>query len=463
MENRLNQNFHTLSLLKFTFPTTMMLLFMSMYQMVDGVFVSNFVGEYALSALNIVYPIPSIIIAISIMLSTGGSAIIAKNMGEKRGQEAKENFSLILLAGLVFSVVFLVVGTVWLEQIIYLLGATQDLYAYCYDYLLILVLATPLAVFQMLFQTFFVTAGRPNLGLVTTIVGGCVNVVFDYLFVAVGHMGVRGAAVATAMGYAVPAVVGLVYFTVCRRGTLYVVKPVLRGRVLLNSCTNGASEMVNNAAVSITTFLFNILMLRYAGEEGVAAITVVLYAQFLMTSIFIGFSSGVAPIISYNYGKQNYPLLQRVFRISVGVIVVSSVLVFLLSELLSTWVVGVFAPPGSAVFDLAQAGFYIFSISFLFTGTNIFASALFTAFSDGKVSAILSFLRTFVFLIACLFVLPGILELDGIWLAVPVAEGMALLVSLYYLLTRRSVYHYMASPSGNFPGEFPRTPTGECE
>lgn len=463
MENRLNQNFHTLSLLKFTFPTTMMLLFMSLYQMVDGVFVANFVGEYALSALNIVYPIPSIIIAISIMLATGGSAIIAKNMGEKRNREAKENFSLILLAGLVFSVLFLVVGTACLEQIIYLLGATEDLYAYCHDYLLILVLATPLAVFQMLFQTFFVTAGRPTLGLVTTVVGGCVNVVFDYLFVAVGHMGVRGAAVATAMGYAVPAVVGLVYFTCFRHGTLYVVRPVLRGRVLLHSCTNGASEMVNNVAVSITTFLFNILMLRYAGEAGVAAITVVLYAQFLMTSVFMGFSSGVAPIVSYNYGKQNRLLLQRVFRISVRVVVVTSVLVFVLSELLSTWVVRVFAPSGSAVYDLAQAGFHIFSISFLFTGVNIFASALFTAFSDGKVSAILSFLRTFVFLTACLFVLPALMELDGIWLAVPVAEGLALLVSLYYLATRRSVYGYVDSKPGKCSGGLPPTPTGQCD
>lgn len=391
MENRLNQNFHTLSLLKFTFPTTMMLLFLSLYQMVDGVFVANFVGEYALSALNIVYPIPSIIIAISIML------------------------------------------------------------------------ATPLAVFQMLFQTFFVTAGRPTLGLVTTVIGGCVNVVLDYLFVAVGNMGVQGAALATALGYAVPAVVGLVYFTLYRRGTLYVVRPVLRGKVLLSSCTNGASEMVNNVAVSITTFLFNILMLHYAGEAGVAAITVVLYAQFLMTSVFMGFSSGVAPVVSCNYGKQNHALLQRVFQISTRVVVVASVLVFVVSELLSSWVVRVFAPPGSEVFDLAQAGFHIFSISFLFTGMNIFASALFTAFSDGKVSAILSFLRTFVFLTACLFVLPTMLELDGIWLAVPVAEGLALLVSLYYLVSRCSVYHYVDSREGNFPGGCSPHTMEKCE
>ena len=265
MTNQLSQKITTGSLIKFALPTTIMLIFMSLYQMVDGVFVANFVGSNALSALNIVYPVPSIIVAVSIMLATGGSAIIAKNMGEQKDQEAKENFSLILLVGFLFGMAFLVLGALFIEQLIMLLGATPSLYDYCYDYLLILILAAPLAVFQMLFQTFFVTAGKPNLGLATTVIGGCVNIVFDYIFIAIFHMGVTGAAVATAMGYAVPALVGLLYFTFNRKGTLYIVKPVFRKKVLLYSCTNGSSEMVNNIAVSVTTFLFNILMLQYAG------------------------------------------------------------------------------------------------------------------------------------------------------------------------------------------------------
>lgn len=442
MDNRLAQDFNAYRLIKFTLPSTIMLVFMSLYQMVDGVFVSNIVGENALSALNIVYPIPSIIIAVSIMLSTGGSAIIAKNMGERKPQEAKENFSLIVLAGAIFAFAFQLFGLLFLGPLIRMLGATEALYDYCYNYLGIFLLTCPLSVMQMLFQNFFVTAGKPHWGLIWTIVGGCVNVLFDYVFVAVMGLGVSGAAIATAMGYAIPAIVGLLYFSLNRKGTLYFVRPKFRGKVLLFTCANGSSEMVNNIAVAITTFLFNVLMLKYAGEAGVAAITVVLYAQFLMTSVFMGFSSGVAPVISFNFGKQNHPQLKKVFKICLWVIGVVSLLVFALAELGSSLIIRVFAGPETDVFALAKHGFTLFSLSFLVTGVNIFASAMFTAFSDGLVSAIISFLRTFVFLLFCLLVLPLALGLDGIWLAVPVAEGLAVAVSIYYLVRRRKRYCY---------------------
>lgn len=339
-------------------------------------------------------------------------------------------------------IVFLILGLLFLEPLIYMLGATEKLYQYCYDYLLILVLTAPLAVFQMLFQIFFVTAGKPHLGLIMTIVGGCVNIVFDYIFIKICGWGVTGAAVATAMGYAIPAIGGLLYFSANPKGSLYFVKPVFRKRVLFYTCTNGSSEMVNNIAASIITFLFNILMLKYAGENGVAAITVVLYAQFLMTSVFMGFSNGIAPIISYNYGKQNNAQLKNVFKISMRIILMISVVVFVLSEVFSTAIIRVFAAPESEVFQIAKHGFTLFSISFLLTGVNIFSSALFTAFSNGRVSAIVSFLRTFLFLIVCLLVLPLMLKIDGIWLAVPVAEGLSLIVSIYYLIKYRKKYHY---------------------
>lgn len=447
MDNKLSQNFNAYSLIKFTLPTTIMLVFMSLYQMVDGVFVANFVGANALSALNIVYPAPSIIIAVSIMLASGGSAIIAKNMGEKKAQEAKENFSMIILTGFIFGIAFLILGTFFLKQIILMLGATPNLYDYCYDYLLILVLSSPLAVFQMLFQTFFVTAGKPHIGLAMTITGGCANTVLDYLFIAVLQMGVTGAALATAIGYSIPGIFGLLYFTFNRKGTLYLVKPVFRKRILLYSCANGSSEMVNNIAVSITTFLFNVLMLKYMGEPGVAAITIVLYAQFLMTSVFMGFSTGIAPIISYNYGKQNNSRLQNLFRISIRMVVIISASVFIIAEVFSPYIVRAFAAPESEVFQIAKHGFALFSISFLFTGVNIFSSAMFTAFSDGKISAVISFLRTFVFLVLCLLALPVFLDIDGLWMAVPVAEGLAFIVCLYYLAARKNVYHYMEAKS----------------
>lgn len=440
--NSIAQEFNVISLLRFVAPTVVMLVFMSLYQMVDAVFVSKFVGENALSALNIVYPFPSIVIAVSIMLATGGSAIIARNMGEGKKREAKENFSFIVLVGAVVGAAIVTVGVLFIEPLIYMLGATPSLYDYCYDYLFILVLSAPLSVFQMLFQSFFVTAGKPHLGLTLTVLGGAANIILDYVFIVLCGFGVSGAALATSIGYSIPGLFGLVYFAVNRKGTLYFVKPVFRWRVLLNCCINGSSEMVNNLAVAVTTFLFNVLMLKYAGEAGVAAITIVLYAQFLMTSAFMGFSSGIAPVVSFNYGSRNVRQLKKIFRISVWVIAVVSAAVFMIAETCSDVVIMVFTPAGSEVFELTKYGFAIFSFSFLCTGMNIFASALFTAFSNGKVSAILSFLRTFVFLTACLLFLPQFLGVDGIWLAVPIAEALALFVSVYYLVRFKKVYQY---------------------
>ncbi len=443
--NRLSQDFNILTLLKFTAPTAIMLAFMSLYQMVDGAFVAKYVGEDALSALNIVYPVPSIFIAFSIMLSTGGSAIIAKNMGEGKLREAKENFSFIVLIGFMLGIGFLIFGILFMKPLLHILGAIPSLYSYCYEYLLILILSAPLAVFQMLFQNFFVTAGKPHLGLTLTILGGVSNIVLDYVFIVVCHLGVSGAALATSIGYAIPALFGIFYFLLNRRGTLYLVKPVFRGKVLFYSCINGSSEMVNNLAVAITTFLFNLLMLNYAGESGVAAITIVLYAQFLMTSVFMGFSSGIAPVVSFNYGSQNTVQLQKVFKNSILTVSVASILVFLIAEFFSEPVIGIFVSSESEVFQITKHGFAIFSLSFLFTGINIFSSALFTALSNGKVSAILSFLRTFVFLVIFLLLLPLIWGVDGIWLAVPVAEILAFLVSIYYLVRMKNIYHYHTS------------------
>lgn len=443
LDNQLGKKFNVLSLLKFVTPTVIMLIFMSLYQMVDGVFVSRYVGENALSALNIVYPIPSIIIAVSIMLATGGSAIIARNMGEGKSREAKENFSFLVTVGGILGVIFLILGVVFIDPIIRLLGATPALYKYCYDYLLILVLSAPLAVFQMLFQSFFVTAGKPHLGLGLTILGGIANVVLDYVFIKICGMGVSGAALATAIGYSIPGLFGLLYFMLNRKGTLYLVKPVFRGKLLLHCCVNGSSEMVNNLSIAITTFLFNILMLKYAGEAGVASITIVLYAQFLMTSAFMGFSSGISPIVSYKYGSQDTDQLKKIFRISIYLILIVSVITFIIAECWSEPLIMVFTAAGSEVFDITKHGFAIFSVSFLFTGINIFASALFTAFSNGKISAILSFLRTFIFLVVSLLALPLLWGVDGIWMAVPIAEVLACFVSIYYLIKFRKVYRYM--------------------
>ena len=293
-----------------------------------------------------------------------------------------------------------------------------------------------------MFQFFFVTAGRPNLGLWATVAGGVANIVLDYLFIVPLNMGIKGAAIATGIGYAVPSVIGLIYFSEKGQKSLSFAKPVRDLSILRKTCTNGSSEMVSNLAVSVTTFLFNRIMMDYLGEDGVAAMTIVFYAQFLFTAIFLGYTSGAAPLFSFNYGAQDKKKLHQLFRISMIFIAACSVIAFGLSIVLSDMVIGVFAASGSSVFELAKHGMYLFAAGFLFMGFNIFASGLFTALSNGRISAILSFLRTFVFLLLTILLLPLLLEVNGVWLSIPAAELMALVVALIYILKYRKVYGY---------------------
>lgn len=443
MSNILSQKFTTWTLLKFTAPTIIMMVFMSLYTMVDGVFVSNLIGENALSAVNMVYPIQSIIIAIAIMFATGGSAVIAKKMGEGNSQEAKRNFSLIIAVSIGIGIVVLMLGLLFIEPIITLLGATEALYNYCYDYLSILILFTPLAMLQMLFQFLFVTAGKPNYGLVATVAGGVANIVLDYVFMYSFGMGIAGAALATGIGYSIPAIFGLLYFAFNKTGVLCFTKFKFDMKVLLQACMNGSSEMVTNLATAVTTFLFNIIMIRYLGENGVAAVTIVLYAQFLLTAVYLGFSSGVAPVFSYNYGEENTQELKKIFKISMLFITISSVVIFILSIVFTPNIVSIFVKEQSEVFPIAINGFLLFSIGYLFTGFNIFASAMFTAFSNGKISAIISFARTFIFIILGIIFLPKFMGVSGIWLAVPFAEIVTLVLSFFFIVKLKKFYQYL--------------------
>ncbi|MEG0596871.1 MAG: MATE family efflux transporter [Oscillospiraceae bacterium] len=443
MSNPLSKKHTVFSLLKFAVPTTVMMLFMALYTMVDGVFVSKLVNETALSAVNIVYPVIGVVIAVAIMLGTGGSAIIAKNMGECQPQKAKENFSLLVLVGVVLGLVIALLANLFMEPMVRALGATDALYDYSVGYLQLIITCAPLAILQMMFQVFFVTAGHPKLGLFTTMAGGVATIVLDDVFIGPLTLGGQGAALGTVIGYSVPAISGLLYFSFSRRGTLHFVKPKWNGGMLLAACGNGSSEMVTNLATSVTTFLFNLVMLRYLGENGVAAITIVLYAQFLLTAVFLGFATGVAPVFSYHYGEGDGAELRKIFKISAGFIVVSSLVVFALAMVLSGPIVTIFVSKVSPVYPIAKSGFLLFSISYLFTGVNIFASSLFTALSNGRASAIISFLRTFVFILLAILILPLVAEVNGIWLAVPLAELLTFFVSLIYLVKLRDVYHYL--------------------
>lgn len=441
MENSLAKSFSFSSLIKFTIPSIVMLVFISLYTIVDGVFVSRFVNTDALSAVNIVYPFINIVIAVAVMLATGGSAVIAKKLGENKSREAKENFTLIVLIGFTLGILISLIGFAFSNQILNILGSTEDLYKYCIDYFLGLLIFLPAFIVNLLFQYLTMTAGKPKVGLILTIIGGLTNMVLDYVFIVPMNMGISGAAIATGIGNLIPAVLGTIYF-MKKKSTIYFVEPKFDLKVILKACSNGSSEMVTNLSTGVTTMLFNLSMMNLLGSDGVAAITIVLYGEFLINSAYIGFSSGVAPIISYNYGNDNKSELKKIVKYSIRFILMSSVTLFIISVLFAPNIVGIFSPKGTTVFDIGYKGFSIFSLSFLVTGINIFSSAMFTAFSNGKISAAISFLRTFVFIISGILILPRFLGVNGVWLAVPMAEALSMLISITFIYKYKNVYGY---------------------
>lgn len=468
--NPLAKDFHTFSLIKFALPSMVMMLFMGLYTIVDTIFVARFVDTNALSSVNIVCPVINVIVGLGTMLATGGNAIVAKKMGSGNTEEARSNFTLIILTGVFVGLVITVTGFLFLDKIIWGLGASEILFPYCKEYLTIQLLFAVGNIMQVLYQNLFVTAGKTALGLILAVLAGIANIFFDYVFIVWLEMGIKGAALGTGIGYMIPAFAGTIFFlnlpiertsrneypaevdTFCSkryservfrnsgfcgtgRSDLYFCKPEMDISVLIKSCSNGASEMVSQLSTAVTTFLFNAAMMKLLGEDGVAAITVIIYSQFLLTTLYIGFSMGVAPVISYNYGSGNGKQLKKVVRVCFCFIIAISVLVFLFSFLEGETIAKIFAEDQENVFEITKAGFSIFSFSFLFSGWNIFASALFTALSNGKVSAAISFLRTFGFITVLLFVLPGVFGVTGVWLAIPVAELLTFTLSIVQIMT----------------------------
>ena len=442
--NTQNKKTSLLDLIKISTPTISMLVFMSLYSIVDGVFVSRFVGADALSAVNIIYPVINVLIAIGVMLATGGSAIIAKKIGEGKVIEAKEDFSLITLTGLIIGILFSIVCFLFFDDIIKLLGSNNEIYTYCRDYFKVLAVFAPAFILSLIYQILSVTAGSPVLGLILTLIGGVANIILDYIFIVPMNMGIQGASLATSIGNALPAIIGTFYFFSKKRN-LYFIKPIFKFNTIINTCANGSSEMIGNLATGVTTMLFNIVMMKYLGADGVSALAIVLYGQFLITAVFVGFSAGIAPTLSYNYGANDTEEIRNVMKLSMLYIIISSIAMYILSVLGSEVIVSVFAPKGSSVYVIGYRGFMIFTISFIFTGMNIFSSAIFTAFSNGKVSATLSFFRTFVFIITGIILLPKVFGVDGVWMSVPIAELLSFIMSLVYIKKYSSVYGYSLS------------------
>lgn len=441
MENLLEKKVTLTSLIKYTLPTVIMMMFFSLYTIVDGMFISRFVGANALSSTNIVYPVINILIGIGVMFATGGSAIVAKTMGENKNEEAREYFTLITISTIIVGIIVEIICIIFINDIIYALGSTKSLFFYCKEYLFFMIIFTPFIILKLYFDYFLVTAGVPNLGLLSSVAGGILNIVLDYVFIVQLNMGVKGAALATCIGYVLPSIVGVIYFF-NKNNLLHFVRPKFNFKIISRSCSNGMSEMVTQISSGLTTFLFNIVMIKFLGEEGVAAITIMLYMQFLLNAAYLGFTSGVSPRISYNYGRQDENQVGNLFKYSIIIISAFGVITFIMSRAMSEILISLFATKGSTLFEISHNGFMIFSISFLVAGINIFGSGMFTAFSNGKISAILSLLRTFIFFLMGIFVLPRVMGVDGVWLVVPFAEVATMIVSLIFMYKYKKEYLY---------------------
>ncbi|MGL4982115.1 MAG: MATE family efflux transporter [Treponemataceae bacterium] len=440
--NKLQFKIKTASILSFTFPTIIMNVFMAVYTMVDGIFIARFVGTDALSAINIIFPFFCLITSIGVMFGTGGSAVVAKIMGEGNEKLARKIFSLLALSVFAISLFFISVGLIFRKEILTLLGSTDLLYNYSHTYLVGILFFTPFFMLQMIFQNFFVTASKSTIGLIVIVIGGLSNILFDYIFIVILELGILGAALATGIGVAIPAMFALFYFSLNRKNTLYFVWPSRDLKVLLQSCSNGSSEMVSNLAMAVTTYLFNMIMLKYAGENGVAAITIILYSGYLLSAIFMGYAMGIAPVVSFNYGEKNHTGLSRLLKRSLFITGAISIVTLIVANIFAPFIAHFFAKDNESVKQLAIRGLHLYSISFIFLGFNIFASSFFTALSNGRVSATISFLRTLVFLTVGLLILPAILKINGVWLAVPIAEVLTVIVSVFYFVKLKKVYNY---------------------
>ncbi len=429
------------NILKFAVPTIAMTVFMSFYTMVDGLFVSNLIGTHALSAINLTAPIIQFVTAISTMLATGGSAVIMKKMGEHKTDEAREDFTFLILVNVVVGIVMCAVGYLAMDPIFSGMNLSADVEGYCVTYLGGYLIFTVPILLMNNFTLYMIASEKANLSLICSVAGGILNMVLDYVFIAGAGMGIRGAAVATGLGYSVTAVVGL--FVFCqKKSLLHFQKPVLRFQVLAAAATNGCSEMATALVTGIITMMFNWTMLHYVGEDGVAAVTIIMYVLMFASSLYTGYSYGVAPMLSFYYGERNQEKLKKLVVLSLKVIAVISVVTVVVSFLLTRPLVSVFARPDNPVYDLAVTGNRICTIALFFIGYNIFASGMFTALSNGIISAVLAFSRSFVFMLVTMLVLPLLLGVNGIWLATPAAELMALALSVFMFLKYRRRYGY---------------------
>ena len=433
------------NIVKFAVPTIAMTVFMSFYTMVDGLFVSNLIGTDALSAINLTAPVIQLVTAVSTMLATGGSAVIMKKMGEQKTDEAKEDFTFLIIVNVIVGLVMCAAGYLAMDFIFAGMNLSPAVEGYCVEYLSRYLIFTVPILLMNNFTLYMIASEKAVLSLICSVTGGILNMALDYVFIAGLDMGIGGAAVATGLGYSVTVVAGLFVFS-RKKSLLHFKKPVFRIRVLGSAASNGCSEMATALVTGIVTMMFNWTMLHYVGEDGVAAVTIIMYVLMFASSLYTGYSYGVAPMLSFYYGEQNREKLKKLVGLSMKVIAVISVITAAASFVMTRPLVSVFARTDNPVYDLAVTGNRICTAALFFIGFNIFASGMFTALSNGIVSAVLAFSRSFVFMLITMIVLPLLLGVNGIWLATPAAELMALGLSFFMFLKYRKRYGYM---SGN--------------
>lgn len=439
---QLSDHFTCKRLLRFTFASIIMLVFTSVYSVVDGFFVSNFVGKTAFAAVNFIMPVLMILGCIGFMFGTGGGALIAITLGEGHRKKANEIFSLIVYTAFICGAILLVLGMLFLRPITKLIGAEGRLLEDSILYGRIILTALPFYILQYEFQCLFATAEKPRLGLCITIIAGLTNMVLDALFVAVFRWGLVGAAIATALSQFVGGVIPLIYFWRENSSLLRLVKCRFDGGALQKACTNGSSELMNNVSMSLVSMLYNIQLMKYAGEDGIAAYGVLMYVSMIFQAIFIGYSVGASPIISYHYGAGNQEELKGLLKRSSILIGSFSILMFIGGELCSRPLSLLFVGYDKGLLELTNCAFHIFSFSFLFSGFSILGSSFFTALNDGLTSALISFLRTLVFQVSAVLILPVFWGINGVWLSIVAAEALAVIVTIMLLSVKRRKYHY---------------------
>lgn len=442
MNIQLSEHFNYKKLLRFTLPSIIMMIFTSIYGVVDGFFVSNFVGKTSFAAVNFIMPFLMILGCIGFMFGTGGGALIAKTMGEGKQEKANQLFSLFIYISLACGIVIMILGIVFVRPVASILGAEDSMLDNCVLYGRVILIALPAYILQYEFQSFFITAQKPQLGLIVTVAAGVANMIGDALFVAVFQWGLVGAAAATALSQIIGGVIPFIYFSRRNTSLLHLTKTKYDGKALLKACTNGSSELMSNISMSIVSMLYNVQLMKYAGEDGVSAYGVLMYVNLIFLAAFIGYSVGSAPIISYHYGAENHKELKSLLRKSLVVIGIFSIAMLLFAEVMANPLAMIFVGYDQELLKLTLRGFSIFSFSFLFAGIAIFGSSFFTALNNGLISAMISFLRTLVFQIAAVLIFPLFLEIDGIWISIVAAEIMAALVTTLFLVGKRSSYHY---------------------